>query len=120
MKETTTRVRVAARESVRIAAAPDNVVEGCGRGFNQAATSHLHGGHRDADAKSELRTAADAGPTMNSRAISPPTRVSTVGAYLESRFLERTSLRGLELLGDILSDSLHTRDGRSAQNAVEF
>jgi hypothetical protein len=44
------------------------LVEGCGRDFHQAATSHLHGRHRDADAKSDgLRMSADVGPTTNLR-----------------------------------------------------
>jgi hypothetical protein len=51
----------------------------------------------------------DVGPTMNLRAgvtvhnfAADP--VSKGVAYLESRFPERTSLRGPEILGDILSD----------------
>jgi hypothetical protein len=35
------------------------LIEGCGSGFHQAATSHLHGQHREADAKSDEPQMAD-------------------------------------------------------------
>ena len=85
------------------------LVEGCGRGFHQAATSNLHGRHRDADAKSdELRMSADVGQPriyawLREITIWPQTQVSESEAYFESRFPERTSFRGPEIPGDTLS-----------------
>jgi hypothetical protein len=108
MEETTTRVRSEMRASLsELAPQVTMLVEACGRGFRQAATSHLLGRHRDADGKTDdLRMSADVGKLriyawLSEITIWTQTLVSET--YLEGRFHQRTSSRGPEIPGDTLS-----------------